>query len=147
MEILTVKYPCTIDIIAICATLVLLVVAGCGGCCKISGIWNKRLISDQLWNLVCVIIGWVCTRSISLWPAVFLGMALLDTLVTSHIWLDKWPSYIATNISSVEDPEVNFLQSLVDLLLNGHSLCLRNWSLVLRLLLSGSRFPPHEVFW
>ena len=38
MAILPVKYPCALTIIAIGAPLVLLIVAGHGGCCKIFGI-------------------------------------------------------------------------------------------------------------
>ena len=142
MEILTVKSPCKITIISKGATLVTLVVAGHGGCYNIFGIWNNRLLSDPLWNIICGILGWVPTRSSSLWPAVFLDMALLFTLVTSHIWLDRLPYSRAIDISTMADLEVNLIQSIFDQLFNGHSVCLWKRSLVLRLLLVGSWFPP-----
>ena len=142
MDILPVKSPCTLTIITIGAPIVLLFVAGHGGCCQIFGIWDNRLLSNPLWNIVGGLLGWVPTRAISLWPAVFLDMALFATLVTSHILPGKLPSSRATNISTSAALEINLCQSFVDRLFNGHSLCLRKWRLVLRLLFAGSRFPP-----
>ena len=133
MNILTVKYPCTITII---------VVAGSGVYCKVFGIWNKILISDLFWKLIFVLLGWVPTRSSSCWSLVFIDMDLLATLVKSHIWLDRWPSSRATNISTSVDLEVNLLQILVVLLINGHNVCLCKWMLVFRFILPGSWFPP-----
>ena len=141
MAILPVKYPCTIPIIARDAPLLLIVVAGNGGCYNICGILNNRLISNPSWDLTCGILGWIPTRSSSLWPEVFLDMFLLATLATIHIWPDRWPYYIATTISTVDAVEVKFLQSLVGWLLNGHSVCLWKWRLVLILLFACSRFP------
>ena len=114
-----------------CTTYTFFVV-GHGGCCKILGIQNKSLLSDPFWKITVRILGWVPTRAISLWNAVFIDMALFDTLVTSHIW----PA-----ISTMEALEVNLRQSLVDRLINGHSSCFRKWGLVLRLFFTGSRFP------
>ena len=52
-----VKYPYNLTIISNGATLVLLVIVGHGGCCKIFGIWNKRLISNPLWKLIADFLG------------------------------------------------------------------------------------------
>ena len=119
-DILPVKSPCTLAAIERGASLVLLVVAGYGWCCKIFGIWNNRLLSYPLWKLVCGILRWVPTRDISLWPAVFLEIDIFTTLVTSHIYPGIWPSSIATTISTVVALEINLLQSLIDWLFNGH---------------------------
>ena len=135
MAILPVKYPWAIAIIKRGEPRILLVVLVHFGCCKIFGIWNNRLIVDPLWALVCVLL------AISLWPADFLYMNLLATLVTSNIWLDRKPSAIATTISTATALEVNWIQSLFYQLLNGHSICLWNWRLFSRLLFAGSRFP------
>ena len=141
MTILPVKSPWDITIIARGVPLVLLVVAVHGGCCKIFGIWNNRLLGDPFWNLVCVLLGWVPNISSSLWPAIFLDMSLIATLVTSHIWLDRWPSSRSTTISTAAALEVNFLQSFVDQLLNGHNVCIWKWRLVLRLIFARNRLP------
>ena len=146
MAILPVKSPCTLTIIARGSAIVLLVFAGHGGCCKIFGIWNNRLLSNPLWKLVCVILGWVPTRAISLWPEVFLDVALYFTLVTSHIWSGRWPSSRYILISVVAYIEVNPIQILVDLLINCHSICLQKWRLFLRLFFAGSRFPPLWIY-
>ena len=132
MVILPLKPPCTITIIERGATLVLLVVTGRGGCCKIFGIRKNRLISKPFGKLICGPLGWVPTRDLSLWFSVFPDMDISATLVTSHIWPGRWPSSIATNISIAGALEVNLLQSLVDLLLNGHSVCLWKWRFFLR---------------
>ena len=142
MAILPVKSPCTMTIIERDAPLVLIVVAGHGGCCQIFGTWDNRLISHSFWKLICGILGWVPTRAISLWPAVFLDMALFTTLVTIYIWPGRWPFSRATTISTSADLEINLLQSLVDWLFDGHIVCLRKWRLVLRLFFAGIRFPP-----
>ena len=113
-----------------------------GGCCKILGIWNNILLSEPFWKLVFVLLWWFPTSYSSLWPAVFLGVSILATLVTSHIWLERLPFYRATNISTVGDIELSLLQSLVDWMINGHSTCLQKWRLFLRLLLAVSRFSP-----
>ena len=134
LEILPVKSLCTLTTIARVALLALLLVEGHGGCCKIFDIWNNRLISNPFWKLSCRLLGWVSTRSISLWRAVFIDMALFTTLVTSHIRPGRWPSSRDTNISTVAAPEINMLQILVDWLFNVHSVCLCKWRLVLRLL-------------
>ena len=141
MAILPVKLLCSITIITIGAPIVLLAVVGHGGCCNIFGILNNRLISDPFWKIVCVLLGWVPTRVSSLWPTVFLYRALLTTLVTSQIWLDRWPSSIDTNIYTEAALEVNLIQRLVDRLLNDHSVCLWKWRLFLRLILVGIRLP------
>ena len=141
MDILPVKYPCTLTIIARGAPLLLLVIAGCGGCCQIFGIWDNRLLSHPLWKRICEHLGWVPTKDISLWPVVFLDMAIFTTLVTSYIWPVRWPSSISTTISTTTAIEINLIQSLFDQLLNGHIVWLWKWSLVLRLLFDGCRFP------
>ena len=142
MATLPVKSPCTLTIISRGSPLILLIVAVHGGCCRIFGIWNNRLPSYPFWNIIWGIIGWVPTRAISLWPSVFLEMSIFTTLVTSHILPGRLPSSISTTIFTAIDPEINLLQSLVDRLINGHSVCLRKWRLVLRLFFAGSRFPP-----
>ena len=120
------KPPCTIIIISRGSPLVILVVAGHGGCCNIFGILNNRLLSNPFWKLICGIIGWLPTGVIQLLPAVFIDMALLGTLVTSQIWLDRWTFSRATVIYTAVALEVNFIQSLVEKNLNGHSL----WSIL-----------------
>ena len=142
MAIFTVKYPCTLTIIARGSPLILLVVAGYGWCCQIFGIWDNRLLSHPLWKLICGILGLVPTGAISLWPAVFVDMALFTTLVTSYIWPGRWSSSRATNISTATALEINLLQSHVYRLLNNHRVCIWKWRLVLRLFFAGSRFPP-----
>ena len=139
--ILTVKSPCTLTIIARGAPLVLIFVAGHGGCCRIFGIWNNRLLSNPFWKLICVLLGWVTTRDISIWPAVFLDTDLLTTFVTSFIWPGRWTSYRATNIYTAMAIEINLIQSLVYLLLNGHSVYLWKWRLFLIIYFSVIRFP------
>ena len=140
MAILQVKSPCILTIIERGAPLVLVVVAGHGGCCQMFGTWDNRLLSNQSWNLICGLLGWVPTISISFWSAVFLDMELFSTLVTSHIWPGRWPYSRATTIFTVTDLEVKLLQSLVDRLLNGKSVCLWKWRLVLRIIFAGSSF-------
>ena len=142
MAILPVKSPCTLTIISRGAPLVLVVVAGHGGCFQIFGIWDNRIPSHPFWKLICGLIGCVTTRAISRWPAVFLDMENFTTLVTSYIWLGRWPSSRATTISTAAALEINLLQSLVDWLFNDHSVCLWKWRLVLRLLFAGSRSLP-----
>ena len=142
MAVLPVKSPCTLIIIAIVAPLVLLMVAGHCGCCKIFGIWNKMLFSNPLWKLTCVLLGWVPTRAVSLWPAVFLDIAIFTTIVTSPILSGRWPSSRATNTSTLAALEINLIQSFVDILINGHSVCLWKWRLVLRLFFYGIRLLP-----
>ena len=99
------------------------------------------LLSNPFWKLICTLLGWVPTRSISLWPAVFLYMAPFTTLLTSYIWPGRWPSSKATNISTAAALEINLIQSLVGWLLNGHVVGLWKWRLVLRLFFAVSRFP------
>ena len=142
MAILPVKYPCNLTIIARDAPLILLVVAGHGSCCQIFGIWDNRISSHPFWKLIYGLLGCVTTRTISHWPAVFLHTALFTTIVTSYIWLGRRPSSRATTISTASAPVINLLQSLIDWLLNGHSVCLRKRRLVLRLFSACSRFPP-----
>ena len=145
MDILPVKYSCTLTIIARVAPLVLLVVAGHFCCNQIFSIWDNMLLSHPFWKFICGLLGWVPTRSISLWHAVFLDMALFNTLVTSYIWPGNWTSSRAITISSRADPEINLLQSFVDRLFNDHSVWLRKWRLVLRLLFDASRFPLFRI--
>ena len=148
MAILPVKSPCTLNIIARGEPRVLVVVAGHVGCYQIFGIWDNIILSHPLWNLICGLLGWFPTRAISLWHVVYPDMALFTTLVTSYIWPGRWPSFRATAIFTTADLETNLLQSLVDCLFNGQSVCLRKWRLVLRLLFVVSRFPPlwiHKV--
>ena len=83
VAILPEKSLCTITIITRGAPLVILVAVGHGVCYKIFGIWNNRLISNPLWNLICGLLEWFTTRPIYLWPEIFLDMSLLDTLVTA----------------------------------------------------------------
>ena len=142
MAILPLKSSCTLIIISRGAPLVLLVVAGHGGCCRIFGIWDNRLLIHPFWDLICGLLGWVPNIFISIWPAVFLGMALFTTIVTSYIWPRRWPSSRVTTISIAADLEINLLQSLVGLLFNYYSLCLRKLRLVLVLFFAGSWFPP-----
>ena len=80
VAILPVKSPCTNTIISVVTPLVLLVAVGHGGCCKIFGIWNNRLLSDPFWKIICGLLGWVITRAISLWPALFIEVALSTQL-------------------------------------------------------------------
>ena len=141
MAILPVKSPSTLTIIARGAPLVLLVVTGHGGCCHIFVIWDNRLSSHPFWKLVYGLLGCVTTRAMARWPAVFLDVALFTTLVTSPIiWPGKWPSSRSTTISTAVAFEINLVQSLVDRLLNCHSLCLgsKGWSWDFSLLVAGS---------
>ena len=85
MAILPVKSPCTLTIISLGVPLVIIVVVGHGVCCKIFAIWNNRLLSNPFWKLVCVILGWFPTRAISLWPVVFLDMAIFATGDKSYL--------------------------------------------------------------
>ena len=142
MAILPVKSLCTLNIIARGAPLVLLVVAGHGGCCKIFGIRDNRISSNPFWKLICGLLWCVPTRDISQWPEVFLDMALLNTLVTSYTWPGRWTSSRATIIYTTKDLEIKPIQSLVDWLFNGYSIWLWKWRLVLRLFFACSRFPP-----
>ena len=119
--ILPVKSPCTLTIISRVAPLVLVVVAGHGVCCQIFGIWDNRISMNQFWNLICGLLGCYTTRTIFRWPAGFLDMELLTTLVTGYIWPGRWPSSRATTIYTTSALEINLLQSLVDWLFNGHS--------------------------
>ena len=141
MAILPVKPPCTITIIARGAPLVLVVVVGHGRFYKIFGVWNSRHLIELFWKLIFRLLGWVPNRASSFWSFCFLGMDLLATLVISHIWLDRRTSSRATTIYTAADLEVNFIQIIVDRRINGHSVCLKKWRLVLRLLLYSSRFP------
>ena len=142
MAILPVKCTCILTIIVRGAPLLLLVVLDHGGCCKIFGIWNNRLIGNSFWKIVCRRLGWVPTRTIYLWPAVFPGMDLFYTHVTSHIWPGRWPSSRATTIFTAAGLEVNLTQSFVYLVINVQSVCLRNWRLFLRNFFDCIRFPP-----
>ena len=145
MAILPVKSSCTTKIISRGAPLILLVVTGHGGCCKIFGIWDNRLLSNPFWKILCGLLGWVPTIAISLWPAIFLDMDLFATLVTSHILPCRWPSSRATTIYTVEAIELKLIKSLVGKLLTVHSLCLQKWRLVLRLFFACRRFPPLSI--
>ena len=69
-------------------------------------------------------------------------MALLSTLVTSHIRPVILSYSRATNISTAADFEFNLIQKLVNILLNEYSVGLWKRRLVLILLLDGSRLPP-----
>ena len=69
-------------------------------------------------------------------------MAYLAKLVTNQMLLRRWPSSRATTISAVSVPEVNFIQSLVDWIINLHSVCLQKQRLFLIFLFSGGRSPP-----
>ena len=109
---------------------------------KIFDIWNSRLLRNPLWKLICGLLGWVPTGASYIWPSVFLDMSLFSTLVTSHIWFERWTSSRATVISTMAALEVNLLKSLVYWLLNGHSVCLQNWRLVLRLFFAVSQLTP-----
>ena len=142
MATLPLKPPCTITIIERGAPLVFIVVVGHGGRWKIFGIWNNSILSYPLWKIICVLLGWFPTRAIFIWPAVFLDTAILTTLVTSHIWLDRRPSSRTTTISTVVDLEAKLIQSLVGILLNDHSVCLWKWRLFLRIFFASSQFSP-----
>ena len=146
MAIPLVKSQCTLTIISRGAPPVLLFVAVSGGCCQIFGIWYNMLLSNPLWKLICGLIGWVTTRAIYLWPAVFLDVAHFATLVTSHIWPGRWPSSRSTTIYTETALEINLLQSLVDQLLNGHSVCLLKWRFVLRLFFAGSQYSALWIY-
>ena len=141
VSILPLKPPCTIIIVSRGTPLVPLSVAGHSGCWNIFRIWNNNLLSNPFWKFICGLLGWVTTGYSSLWPSVFLYMAMFATLVTSRIWLDRWPSSRATTISTRADLEVNLLQRLFDRLLNVHSVRLQNRRLLLRLLFAASQFP------
>ena len=142
MAILTVKPPCTLNIIARGAPLVLLVVAVRGGCCKIIDIWDNSFLSYPFWKFICGLLWWVPTRAIYLWHAVFLDMALLTTLVTSYIWPGIWPFSRATTISTAAALEINLLQRHGAWLFNCPSILLWKLRLVLRLLFDCSWSPP-----
>ena len=146
MVILPVKSPFTLTIIARDAPLVLLVVAGHGGCCQIFGIWVNRLSSNPLWKLIYGLLGCVTTRTIYLWHAVFLDMDLFTTLLTGFIWPGRWPSSRSTIIYTASALEIDLLQSLVDRLFNVHSVCLWKWRFILRLLFACSRFPTLWIY-
>ena len=109
VAILPAKSPCTLTIIARDAPLVLLVVVGHGGCYHIFGIWVNRLSSYPFWKLIYWLLGFVNTRSMSRWPAVFLDMALFIALVTNYIWPGRWPSSRSTTISTAAALEINLL--------------------------------------
>ena len=141
VAVLPLKDLYIITIISRSAPFVIVVVAGHGSCCKIFGIWKNRLLSNPFWKLICGILGWVPTRDMFLWLAIFPDTDLMATLVSSDIWLDIWTSSRATAISTTAALEVNLLKSLFDWLLNGQIVWLRKWRLVLRLLLYCSRFP------
>ena len=141
VAILPVKSPCTLTIISRDAPLVLLVVAGHGGCCQIFGIRFNRISTHPFWKLIYGLLGCVVTRTMCLWPTVFLDMALFTTLVTFPIWPGKWPFFRATTISTAAALEINLLQSLVDWMFNCHSVCIFKWRLILRLFFDCSRFP------
>ena len=132
----------SIPIFAILTPLVRVVVAGHGGYFQIFGIWLKSILGDLLWKIICGLLVWVHTITISLWPAFLPKMALVVTLVTNQNVPGIWPSYRSTNISTVSDLEVNLLHSLVDWLIDFHSVCLQEKRFSFRLLLSGIRFPP-----
>ena len=132
----------SIVIFEILTPLVCVVVAGHGGYFHIFGIWENRILGDLFWKIICGLLVWVHTITISLWPAFLPKMSLVVTLVTNHILFCIQPSYRATNISNVSDLEVNLLKIIVDWLIYFHSVCLQEQSFVLRLLLSGSRLPP-----
>ena len=68
-------------------------------------------------------------------------MDFIVTVVISHIWLDRWPSSRGTTIYTVAVLDVNLLQLIVDWLISVHSVYFKKWRLVLRILLSISRFP------
>ena len=103
---------------------------------------ENRILSYPFCKLVCWLLGWIPTRAISLWPAVFMDMALFTTLLKSYIWPGRLPSSRATTISTSTALEINLLQSIIDQMFNDHSVCLWKWRLVLRLFFYGSRFPP-----
>ena len=142
MAIHPLKEPHTITIILRREKFVLVVVASHVGFWQIFGIWNNRILDDPLWKLIYWLIGWVSTRSSLLWPAVFLEMTLLATLVTSQILSSSRTSSRTTTISIAVDPEINLLQRLVDQTINGRSVCFQKWRLILRLLLASSQLPP-----
>ena len=75
-------------------------------------------------------------------PLYPVGMALLVTLMTSCIRTVIWLFYRSTNIFTVAALEANLIQSIVDRLTNGHSICIWRWRLALGLLLASSRSPP-----
>ena len=140
MAILPVKYPMRPDhYFKSCITC-----TSCcwGSCWKIFGIWKNRLPSNPFWKLICGLLGWIPTRSIYLWSAVFLDMSLFVTLVTSHILPSRWTSSRVTTISTAAALEVNLLKWFFYQLLNDHRVCPRKWRLVLRLFFAGSWFPP-----
>ena len=141
MAIIPVKSPFTLIIISSGAPLVLVAVASHGGCCKIFGIWNNRILSNPFWKFICGILGWVLTRSVSLRPTVFLDISLFAKFVTINIWLGRWPYYRATTIYTAATLEINLIKILVDRILNRHSLLLCKWRLVLRIFFAGSRLP------
>ena len=66
MAILPVKSSCTLTIISRGALLVLLVVAGHGGCRQIFRIRDNILLSKPLWKIVGGLLGWAPTRTIYL---------------------------------------------------------------------------------
>ena len=142
VAILPVKSPCTLTVISRGAPLLLIFVAINGGCCRIFGIWDDRLSSHPFWKLIYGLLGCVTTITIWLLPAVFLYMALFTTLVTSYIWPGRWPSSRATTISTVSALVIDLLQNLFGRLFNGHSVCLREWRLIIIFFFACSRFPP-----
>ena len=77
-------------IISRCAPPVLVIVSVHDVCCHIFGVGNNRLIGYPFWEIMFGILGWVPTRTISLWLTVPLDMAILDTLVTYHVLPDRW---------------------------------------------------------
>ena len=109
MSILPVKSPCTLTIIARGAPFVLIVIAGHGGCCQVFVIWVNRLCGHPFWKLIYWLLGCVTIRTMYLWPAIFLNIALITTLVTFPIWFGKWPFSRATIIYAASALEINLL--------------------------------------
>ena len=80
MAILPVIPPCTPTIIARGAPLLLIIVMGHGGCCKIFGIWNNRLLGNPFWKLIWGGLGWVPTEPFTFNLQYFLRWPFLPQL-------------------------------------------------------------------
>ena len=100
------------------------------------------IIGFPLWNIICGIIVWVPTITVSLETVTYLDMNLIVTLVINNIWPFRWAFSRSTTFSTDMVLEVHFSQSIFDILLNFHSVLLQEWSLVLMIIFDGRRLSP-----
>ena len=99
----------------------------------------NSIIGLPFWNIIFGILVWVPTIAIYLETMTYLDMRLIFTLVTNDIWPLWWASSRATTFTTDMVLEVNFVQILVDVMINWHSVCLQEQSLVLILIIDDIR--------